>query len=295
MTEHDSRGAGLSVVVPAFNEAAAIGGVLDALTEALRSLGVPWEVLVVDDGSKDDTRHVVARRADVRLLRHPVNRGYGGSLKTGIREARYDRVLFYDADGQFRSGEISRLWEVAQEADMATGMRGRDSDAPLLRRPGKKILSLVANYLARRPIPDLNCGFRIVRRELLVRYLHLLPDGFSASTTLTLLLLKGGFDVRFVPITVERRVGTSSVNIVSDGFETLMLIVRLVTLLDPLRVFLTASGLFFVLGIAWGVRYFMLGRGLSMATLFLLISGVLTFLIGLLADQVAALRREYNR
>ena len=115
------------------------------------------------------------------------------------------------------------------------------------------------------------------------------------SPTLTLLLLKEGYDVRFVPVQVERRVGTSSVNIISDGFDTLMLIVRLVTLLDPLRVFLTASVLFFLAGFLWGVRYFMLGRGLSMATLFLLISGTLTFLIGLLADQVSALRREYHR
>ncbi len=286
---------GLSVVVPAFNEAGVVGPVLDALLAELRRLGIPHRVIVVDDGSGDGTREVLAARDDVRVLRHPVNRGYGASLKTGIAAAEHDRVLFYDADGQFRPQDIEALYTEALEADMATGRRGADSDAPWLRRPGKRILSLTANYLARRRIPDLNCGFRVVRREHLVRYAHLLPDGFSASTTLTLLMVKGGYDVRFVPVRIERRVGTSSVNVLSDGFDTLMLIVRLITLLDPLRVFLPASAVFFAAGFLWGTRYFLVGRGLSVATLFLFISGVLTFLIGLLADQVSALRREYHQ
>jgi glycosyltransferase involved in cell wall biosynthesis len=251
----------------------------------------------VDDGSTDGTGRVLGTlaRPGLRVLRHARNRGYGASLKTGAAQAGHDLVLFWDADGQFRPEDIPALFEAARGADMAAGARGRDSDQPWMRRPGKRVLGLVANYLARERIPDLNCGFRIVRRDVLRRYLHLLPDGFSASTTLTLLLLRGGHEVRFVPVRVERRVGTSTVNIVSDGFETLMLIVRLVTLLDPLRVFLPASGLFLGLGLLWGVRYLALGRGLSSAALFLLISGVLTFLIGLLADQVSALRREAHR
>jgi len=295
MREVEERSPGLSVIIPAFNEAQAIATVLDGLTPALDALGTDWEVLVVDDGSSDGTADAAGVRDRVRVIRHRVNRGYGASLKTGIDSALYDRVLFYDADGQFRADEIAKLWTASMEADMATGMRGADSDAPLIRRPGKKVLFCTANYLARRRIPDLNCGFRIVRREVLDRYRHLLPDGFSASTTLTLLLIKEGFAVEFVPVTIERRVGTSSVSILSDGFDTLMLIVRLVTLVDPLRVFLTASGGFFLLAFLWGIPYFIMGNGISVATLFLLISGVLTFLIGLLADQISTLRREYYR
>jgi len=286
---------GLSVIVPAYNEAGALGGVVDELTASLGRLGISWEVLVVDDGSTDGTRELLAGRRDVVPLRHGRNRGYGASLKTGIARARHDHVLFFDADGQFNPEEIPELYRVALEADMATGKRGKDSDAPFLRRPGKRILSWTANYLAKTPIPDLNCGYRIVRRDVLRRYAHLLPDGFSASTTLTLLLLKGGYDVRFVPVRVRRRTGTSTVNVFSDGFDTLMLIVRLITLLDPLRVFLPASGLLFALAVGWGLRYFLVGKGISMATLFLMIASLLTFFIGLLADQVAALRREVNR
>ena len=230
------------------------------------------------------------------MVRHPKNRGYGASLRSGLAASRYAHILFYDGDGQFDPAEIPDLLAAADEADMATGKRGADSDAPFLRRPGKKILAWTANYLAKQKIPDLNCGYRIVRREVLERHEHLLPEGFSASTTLTLLLLKGGYDVRFVRVRIRRRQGSAStVNIVTDGFDTLMLIVRLITLLDPLRVFLPASGAMFAVGVLWGLQYLMLGRGLSMATLFLLISSVLTFLIGLLADQVAALRRESHR
>jgi glycosyltransferase involved in cell wall biosynthesis len=288
----------LTAIVPAFNEEAGIRPALEGLSGALQALAVSHEILVVDDGSADGTAREVAALAalpGLRVLRHARNRGYGASIKTAGAEARGELVLFYDADGQFRPEDLPALLEAARTADMAAGARDRDSDQPLLRRPGKRVLVWTANYLARERIPDLNCGYRIVRRAVLRRYLHLLPDGFSASTTLTLLLLRGGHDVRFVPVRVVRRMGRSTVNIVGDGMETLMLIVRLVTLLDPLRVFLPASGLFLGLGLLWGIRYLALGRGLSSAALFLLISGVLTFLIGLLADQVAALRREAHR
>jgi glycosyltransferase involved in cell wall biosynthesis len=286
---------GLSVIIPAYNEGAAIGGVLDELLGVLGGFSDPWEVLVVDDGSSDDTARVCKGREGVAVVRHPKNRGYGASLKTGFKRSRHPFCLFFDADGQFNPTEIESLYTTALDSDMATGMRGADSDAPVIRRPGKKVLALTANYLAKMKIPDLNCGYRVVRKELLEHYGHLLPDGFSASTTLTLLLLKGGFDVRFVPVRIRKRTGTSTVSIFSDGFDTLLLIVRLITLLDPLRVFLPASGIMFVLGILWGLRYLLAGQGLSIATLFLLTTGVLIFLIGLLADQVSALRREYHR
>ncbi len=287
---------GLSVIIPAYNEAGAIGDTLDELATHLARLEMPWEVVVVDDASTDETAAVLSGRPDITLCRHPKNRGYGASLRTGIAATRYELCLFYDADGQFDPADIPALLAGAAEADMATGMRGKGSDAPLLRRPGKKILSWTANYLAKETIPDLNCGYRVVRRPVLERYQHLLPEGFSASTTLTLLLLKGGHGVNWVPVTIRRRQGSAStVSIFSDGFDTLLLIVRLITLLDPLRVFLPASGLMMSGAVLWGGIYFRKSGTISMATLFLLISAVLTFLIGLLADQVAALRRETHR
>jgi hypothetical protein len=154
------------------------------------------------------------------------------------------------------------------------------------------VLSWLANYLARAKIPDLNCGLRAIRRDILLGYLHLLPSGFSASTTTTLVLLKENHDVKFVPVTVKKRIGKSTVKPIKDGIDTIMLILRLTTLLDPFRVFGPVSLVMFVLGVFRGAYYLHVSGGLSQASLFLLVSSVMVFFFGLLADQVASMRRE---
>ncbi|MFH1754499.1 MAG: glycosyltransferase family 2 protein, partial [Candidatus Latescibacterota bacterium] len=145
---------------------------------------------------------------------------------------------------------------------------------------------------ARQKIPDLNCGMRAIHRDVLLGYLHLLPNGFSASTTTTLVLLREGYDVKFVPVTVKKRIGKSTVRPLQDGMDTALLVVRLTTLLDPFRVFGPMAIFFFVFGCVWGFRYLIIGKGLSIASLFLLVSSVVIFFFGLVADQVASLRRE---
>lgn len=279
----------VSVIIPAYNEAHSIGYTLEELREGLEELGLGYEIIVVDDGSSDGTSEVASGRG-CRVIRHRANRGYGASLKTGIQAAGKDVVLFYDADGQFDPADIKNLLEGLSSADMAAGVRGRDSHRPLKRRPGKWVLGLVADYLSRTKIPDLNCGYRAVRREAITPYLHLLPDGFSASTTTTILFLKKGMGVEWVPVKIRRTRTKSSVRIFRDGFDTVLLILRLITLFDPLRIFLPASALFAITAIIWGGRYVYRGQGLSSASVFLLISAVLIFFFGLLADQVSALR-----
>ena len=281
----------VSVVIPAYNEEAAIGATLDELLATLSSSNRRYEVIVVDDGSADRTSDVAGER-DVRVVRHRRNRGYGASLKTGTLEARGDVVLFYDADNQFDSADVERMVDSLADADAALGARQTGSHAPVSRRGGKKLLGWLANYLSRTRIPDLNCGLRAIHRDLLVDYLHLLPDGFSASTTTTLVLLREGYDVNFVPILVKKRIGTSTVRPIKDGLDTALLVVRLTTLLDPFRVFGPVSLVFFVFGIVWGGRYLAKGLGLSSLSLFMLFSAVMIFFFGLLADQVASLRRE---
>lgn len=282
---------GVSVVMPAFNEAAGVAHVIRGVIEVLRGLGRPFEVIVVDDGSTDGTGDL-AREAGATVITHARNKGYGGSLKDGVRAARHPIVLFYDADGQFNANDITVMLDYIPAYDMATGWRDRRSHAPRDRILGKKLLGWVANYLARQKIPDLNCGFRAIKRDVLLRYLHLLPDGFSASTTTTLLLLKQGYSVRFVPTVTEPRLGTSSVKPLQDGMRTMLLILRLITLLDPFRVFFPVSALLAVMGIAWGVPYLAMGYGLSVGALFFLIASLIIFFFGLLVDQVAAIRRE---
>ena len=284
-------GVDVTVVIPAYNEEQGIGATLDGLLEVTDASRRRYEVIVVDDGSSDATAEA-ATRDDVRLLRHRTNKGYGAALKTGVLAAAGEIVLFYDADAQFHPQDVERLVDEMDHVDAALGSRTADSHVPLSRVGGKKLLAVLANYLARQEIPDLNCGLRAVKREILLDYLHLLPQGFSASSTTTLVLLKEGYEVAFVPITVERRVGTSTVRPIKHGMEVALLVVRLTTLFDPFRVFGPVALLLFLAGVGWGAQFMIQGKGLSVAALFLLISSVLIFFFGLLTDQVASLRRE---
>jgi glycosyltransferase involved in cell wall biosynthesis len=281
----------VSIVIPAYNEEKAIGTTLDAVKGAVASSSRRYEIIVVNDGSKDRTAEEAASRG-VQVLNHRRNRGYGASLKSGVLAARGDVVLFYDADNQFEPADIERMVNELGDMDAALGARTQGSHAPFSRRGGKMLLGWLANYLARTRIPDLNCGLRAIRRDVLLDYLHLLPNGFSASTTTTLVLLKEGHDVTFVPITVKKRIGKSTVKPIKDGMDTALLIVRLTTLLDPFRVFGPVAAVFFLGGVVRGAYYIKFGSGLSTAALFLLVSSVIIFFFGLLADQVASMRRE---
>jgi glycosyltransferase involved in cell wall biosynthesis len=280
----------ISVIIPAFNEAHTIGETVKELREKLQDLALGYEIIVVDDGSADETADVAAGQ-NCRVVRHGANRGYGASLRSGIKASRKEIVVFYDADGQFDPVDLERLLSGVGRSDMAAGVRGRSSHRPWGRRPGKKVLGWVADFLARTKIPDLNCGYRAIRRGAIAPYLHLLPEGFSASTTTTILFLKKGMSIEWVPVTIRRSKTRSSVRPLKDGFETVLLILRLITLFDPLRIYLPASVLLAGVGLLWGVnRYLVMHQGLSSASVFLLVSAVLVFFFGLLADQVSAMR-----
>jgi glycosyltransferase involved in cell wall biosynthesis len=282
----------VSVIIPAYNEQQAIAGTLEDLFVVTDASTRSYEVIVIDDGSTDGTAAALEGNSRLRLIRHRQNRGYGTSLKTGVLAARAPIVLFYDADGQFDPRDVERLADEMEHVDAALGSRTADSYTPFSRRGGKRLLGWLANYLARTPISDLNCGLRAVKRQVLLEYLHLLPSGFSASSTTTMFLLKEGYDVAFVPVTIKKRIGNSTVRPFKHGLEVALLMVRLTVLFDPFRVFGPASVLLFLIGIGWGLQYMIQGKGLSVAALFLMISAVLVFFFGLLTDQVAALRRE---
>ena len=287
----------ISIIIPAYNEQASIGNVLAGLND--------WrgqaEIIVVDDASTDHTGDI-ARASGVRVIRHPHNKGYGAGLKTGIRAASGDIIVMMDADSEHDAGQIALLLDNFGDNDMVVGARGKGSHAPLMRRILKWPLYRVADYLAGTKIPDLNSGFRAVRREVALRFLHILPNGFSLSTTLTLALFKEGYNTAYVPITTGARVGTSTVHPLRDGVNTLILIIRIIALFDPIKVFLpTSIGLFLI-----GVLYW-IGSGIlrfaqhvepafhiPTGAMFMLVSAVIVFMFGVLADQVSAIRREKN-
>ncbi len=279
-----------SVVIPAYNEASTIRATVDGL----RSLHPTAEIIVVNDGSTDRTVAVL-EGSGARVITHPRNRGYGGSLKTGIRNATTELVVFCDADGQHDPADVGRLVdEIARHgAQMVIGRRSRLIHSTLWRMPGKWMLGMLANYLARTKIPDLNSGLRAVRRDVALEFLDICPNGFSMSSTLTIATLAEGMDVRWIPIEVRKRAagGVSTVK-VKTGFDTILLILRLTTLFEPLRIFLPIAILFILAGIGWGAPYAIAERGVSIGAMLLIVTGVLTFFFGLLADQNALLRRR---
>jgi glycosyltransferase involved in cell wall biosynthesis len=281
----------LTVIVPAFNEEAAVASTL----EELRRHFPDGEVLVVDDGSTDRTAAKAAAVLGVRVLRHDTNRGYGAAIKTGVRHASHDVVAWYDADGQHTPQNLELLLQqfVGNELHAAIGARTRGSAIEGRRVLAKKILGLFVQLVAGRRLEDVNCGLRVVRRSVLRRYLHLLPDGFSASITSMLLMLKRGYRVEFVPIVTRPRTGTSTVKFIRDGVLAIQTSLRILILFQAFLAFSAVATLLFVVGSTYGTAMALIyGRGFPALASVLVLSGVIIFFMGLLTDQVVALRME---
>ncbi|MEK6644161.1 MAG: glycosyltransferase family 2 protein [Planctomycetota bacterium] len=281
-----------TLVIPAYNEARVIGAVLDELATAPGCR----EIIVVDDGSTDGTVAEATRRG-VRVLSHPYNRGYGAALKTGIQAVTTDYVITCDADGQHGLSEVMRVVAEATTHDMVVGARDENSHQSFTRMPGKRILAWFANLLAARKIPDLNSGLRSFRTEVIRRYLHLMPDGFSFSTTSTLAMFRTGASVQYVSISTRQREGrTSSVKIFQDGFRVLMLIVNLTVLFNPMRVFVPLSFFFMGASVVYFILFSIFERvHITESMVLLFITGVILFFLGIVCEQVSAIRREIHR
>jgi glycosyltransferase involved in cell wall biosynthesis len=276
-----------SVVIPAFNEAAVIGDVVAALARS-----AAWhEILVVDDGSADRTS-AAAEAAGARVIRHPYNKGNGASVKSGIREATGEYVLIIDADGQHPPEDAARLVYRLGEYDLVVGARAHSTQANLARRLGNHLLNGLATYLTGRPIPDLTSGFRAARRTHLREFLHLLPAGFSTPTTTTLAFVKAGYNVDFVPVEARARVGSSKIRLLSDGAKFFLIVLKVVTLFSPLRVFLPISVASLVVGLGYAIWTIATQSHVTNSSVLLIMLGVIVFLMGLVSEQIAALRFE---
>lgn len=282
----------VSIVIPAYQEAENIASVVEEVKAVLVGLPNKSEVIVVCDGSTDGTGDV-AEKAGASVVRHAYNKGYGAALKTGIRAATGRTVIFIDADGQHDAKDIVRLVKERQAYDMVVGARKGTAGSPMWRKPGKIFLGWLANKLSGKKIPDLNSGYRALDREMALHFLPLMPNGFSFSTTSTIAAFKCGYTVEYIPIKVEKRVGKSTVS-VGDGFNTIMLIIRIVTLFSPLRIFLPISLVTFLIGLWFtGHSYWTVGES-SIRGLIALLASVQFFLFGILVDQVVAIRRGEN-
>jgi glycosyltransferase involved in cell wall biosynthesis len=279
--------ADVSVVIPAFNEGSAIGGLVAALLAA-----GPWrEIIVVDDGSSDDTS-ANARAAGALVVRHPYNKGNGAAVKSGIRRAVGDYVLIVDGDGQHSPEDARRLVAALGEYDLVVGARSAATQATHARRFGNSALNRFASYLTDREIPDLTSGFRAARREYLREFLHLLPNGFSTPTTTTLAFIKAGYNVTFEPTEARPRVGHSKIRLARDGVKFFMIILKIVTLYSPLRVFVPMALVSLALGAAYGAVNVVCCSRIPNGAVLLILFGVGVFLVGLVSEQISTMRFE---
>ena len=277
-----------SVVIPAFNEREALAATLEELLR--RGLHRRYEIIVVDDGSTDGTAAVVETFAPVRLVRHPTNRGYGAALKTGVRSARAPKVLFMDADGQHSPEGLETVVRLLDSYPLVIGERGPDSRQDRARLWGKELVRLLGEYLVGQKLPDFNSGFRGFQRKALLPVLAVLPSGFSFSTTSTLAFIKQGHPYATIPIHVAPRRGRrSTVRFFRDGLKTALLMLRIVMLFNPLKIFCPASLLVGVLGVGWGVWGGLSAQRVPNSAVLTVVLGMFLFFIGLLADQVALL------
>jgi glycosyltransferase involved in cell wall biosynthesis len=272
----------VSVVIPAFNEE---GGIA-AVVEKVLARHAWREVLVVDDGSTDATAERAAA-AGARVVRHPYNKGNGAAVKTGIRAATGEVVLLMDADGQHDPDDAAAIIGPIGIHDMVIGARS-SRDQTWIRALGNGVFKSIASWLTGRPIADLTSGYRAARREPLLEILHLLPNGFSYPTTSCLAFLKAGYNVAFVPITARRRIGKSKIRVLRDGTRFLLIILKIVTLYSPLKIFFPLSAVSLVLGATYGAwNVVTRGKIPAGAALFIQLA-VVVFLFGLISEQIAS-------
>lgn len=275
----------VTVVIPAFNEGPHVAAQVKAVAEAMKATGWEWELIVVDDGSADATSQE-ASAAGARVLRKARNEGYGAALKTGIAAAKHGWILITDADGTYPTSAIPSLLEHAARNEMVVGARvGANVHIPLVRRPAKWFLTRLASYLAGLRIPDLNSGMRLMRKALVKRYEHLLPQGFSFTTTITLSCACNGHPMEFVTIDYARRLGASKIK-PRHAYDFLLLILRTIVLFHPLKFFLPIGAVLFVAGAA-KFAYDCWLDNLSESAVLALLGSLLVWCVGLLADQNA--------
>jgi glycosyltransferase involved in cell wall biosynthesis len=278
----------ISVIIPAYNETSTIGDIVSRI----RTLYPDFEIIVVNDGSVDETA-TSARSAGADVYSHPYNIGNGAAIKSGIRRASGDILVFMDADLQHNPEDIETMLNYFPDYDMVVGARSKKDQTSLGRAFGNKIYNRLASYVAKFNVQDLTSGFRAIKSDIVKQFLYLLPNSYSYPTTLTLAVLRTGRALKYVPINVKvRKVGKSNINIFKDGIRFFMIIIKICTLFSPFRIFLPVSFFMFCLGLSYYMyTFFAWGRFTNMSAL-LFTTSIVIFMMGLISEQICQMRFE---
>jgi glycosyltransferase involved in cell wall biosynthesis len=288
----------LTVVVPVYNEEQALHSFAPCLVELCRAKG--WTTIFVNDGSDDHTRQILdhlSSSQDVRVIHHKVNRGYGGALKTGISHVTTPFLVTMDGDGQHSPEDVERIFQYAIEsnADMVVGKRTERGASNAYRTLGKFLIRSFTRILMPLPITDLNSGFKFYRTDLAKRYITVCPDSMAFSDVITLVFLNEHNLVLEYPVQITpRKAGQSTINTFA-AFETIIQVLNIALMFNPLKLFLPISVLCILAGLGWGIPIVLLGRGVSVGAMLAIVSGLIFFVLGLIASQLSAIRMERLR
>jgi glycosyltransferase involved in cell wall biosynthesis len=282
----------ISVIIPAKNEEHGIGQIIGRVQKVLNEAGYHYEIIVVDDGSEDSTAQR-ACRAGATVFCHPYNIGNGAAIKTGIRHARGKLLVMLDADGQHPPEDIPAMVKLLEKYHMVVGARSSGSESRLHRNLANRIYNRFASYVCSRPIDDLTSGFRAIRAGAAREFVSLLPNTFSYPTTITLAIVRSGYGLTYLPIKSPKRIAgsKSKIKIVRDGLRFFLIIFKITTLFSPMKIFVPASCLTFLVGFGYGLyKIFLLDSRYGPTSQMLIVFSVLIFLIGLVSEQITQLR-----
>jgi len=280
----------ISVVIPALNEGEIIASIVRQVREVLDAHGQSYEVIVIDDGSSDETA-AQARSAGADVYSHPYNIGNGAAVKSGIRLARGKYLVLMDGDGQHNPVDIPRLLEKLESFDMVVGARTANSVATPQRKLANRIYNRFATYMCKHRIEDLTSGFRAISTNIASQFVSLLPNEFSYPTTITMAVVRSGYSLAYIPITTNSRIGRSKIKPLRDGSRFFMIIIKIATLFSPMRVFLPVSAFMFLAGLGYGLfRILFMGGRYGPTSAMLITMSVVVFMVGLVSEQVAQQR-----
>jgi len=277
----------VTILMPAFNEEQSIGKTI----REIKQLHPDFEILVVDDGSTDQTKEE-AVKAGANVWKHPHNIGNGAAIKTGLRYASGEWILMMDSDGQHRPEDIARLLEYKDDYEMVVGARTKESKTSLHRDVANFIYNRLATYVTKFKVEDLTSGFRLVKNERVRKFIYLLPNTFSYPSTITMAYLRSGLSIKYVPIQTLARKGKSKIRLLQDGIRFFLIITKIATLFSPFRIFLPVSFLFFVTGLGYYILTYVTQHRFTNMSMLLLSSSVIIFMMGLVSEQISQIRYD---